>query len=156
MAAAHAAPTRRALLAAPLLLPSFARAQGGTYPDRPVTMVVPFAPGGSPDIAARLIAPGMSAALGQTVVVENRAGAGSTIGTRSVLTAKPDGYTVLMGSISFMMAPLTMDPVPFDSAASFRVVSLLATVPYILVVRADFPARTIADPTPMPPPMRGS
>ena len=145
MAAAHAAPTRRALLAAPLLLPSFARAQGGTYPDRPVTMVVPFAPGGSPDIAARLIAPGMSAALGQTVVVENRAGAGSTIGTRSVLTAKPDGYTVLMGSISFMMAPLTMDPVPFDSAASFRVVSLLATVPYILVVRADFPARTIAE-----------
>jgi tripartite-type tricarboxylate transporter receptor subunit TctC len=134
---------RRHLLAAPGLLAAPALAQGG-FPDRPVTMVVPFAPGGSPDIAARIVAPQMTEALGQPVVVENRAGAGSTIGTRSVLQARPDGHTVLMGSISFMMAPLTMDPPPFDSAASFRVVSLLATVPYILVVRADAPPRDIA------------
>jgi tripartite-type tricarboxylate transporter receptor subunit TctC len=86
----------------------------------------------------------MTELLGQPVVIENRTGAGSTIGTRSVLNARPDGHTVLMGSISFMMAPLTMDPVPFDSAAGFRVVSLLATVPYILVVRADAPPRDIA------------
>jgi tripartite-type tricarboxylate transporter receptor subunit TctC len=139
--------SRRTLLAAPaaaaLAVPSLSRAQAG-WPDRPVTMVVPFAPGGSPDIAARLVAPHMSQRLGQAVVVENRTGAGSTIGTRSVLQARPDGYTVLMGSISFMMAPLTMDPVPFDSAAGFRVVSLLATVPYILVVRADAPPKDIA------------
>ncbi|TCZ65396.1 Bug family tripartite tricarboxylate transporter substrate binding protein [Roseicella aquatilis] len=134
---------RRHLLAAPALLTAPAvRAQA--WPDRPVTMVVPFAPGGTPDVAARLVAPRMGQALGQPVVVENRAGGGSTIGTRSVLQAKPDGNTVLMGSISFMMAPLTMDPPPFDSAAGFRVVSLLATVPYILIVRADAPPRDIA------------
>jgi tripartite-type tricarboxylate transporter receptor subunit TctC len=137
---------RRALLAAPALLGPLAigAARAQAWPERPVTMVVPFAPGGSPDIAARIIAPKMTELLGQPVVIENRTGAGSTIGTRSVLNARPDGHTVLMGSISFMMAPLTMNPVPFDSAAGFRVVSLLATVPYILVVRADAPPRDIA------------
>src|SRR3954454_24754685 len=140
---------RRILLAAPSLLaagatlPAGARAE--TWPDHPVTMIVPFAPGGTPDIAARLVSPKMTQVLGQPVVVENRAGAGSTIGTRAVLQAKPDGYTALMGSISFMMAPLTMDPPPFDSAAGFRVVSLLATVPYILVVRADAPPKDLAE-----------
>jgi tripartite-type tricarboxylate transporter receptor subunit TctC len=79
------------------------------------------------------------------VVAENRTGAGSTIGTRSVVQARPDGYTALMGSISFMLAPLTMDPRPFDAAATLRVVSLLATVPYILVVRSDFPAKDLAE-----------
>src|SRR3954454_24734754 len=135
---------RRHLLAAPALLAVPALAQG-TWPERPVTMVVPFAPGGTPDVAARLVAPKMTQSLGQPVVVENRAGAGSTIGTRSVLQAKPDGHTVLMGSISFMMAPLTMDPPPFDSAAGFRVVSLLASVPYILLVRADAPPKDLAE-----------
>ncbi|MFZ4409492.1 MAG: tripartite tricarboxylate transporter substrate-binding protein, partial [Paracraurococcus sp.] len=95
---------RRHLLAAPALLVAPALAQ--SWPERPVTMVVPFAPGGTPDIAARLVAPKMTQVLGQPVVTENRAGAGSTIGTRSVLQARPDGHTVLMGSISFMMAPL--------------------------------------------------
>ena len=87
----------------------------------------------------------MTQFLGQPVVTENRAGAGSTIGTRSVLQARPDGHTVLMGSISFMMAPLTMDPPPFDSSAGFRVVSLLASVPYILLVRADAPPKDLAE-----------
>ncbi|WP_158292156.1 Bug family tripartite tricarboxylate transporter substrate binding protein [Paracraurococcus ruber] len=138
---------RRHLLAAPALLaPGLvaAPARGQAWPDRPVTMVVPFAPGGTPDIAARLVAPRMSQRLGQAVVVENRAGAGSTIGTRSVIQARPDGHTVLMGSISFMMAPLTMAPPPFDSAASLRVASLLGTVPYVLIVRADAPPRDLA------------
>ncbi|MDO9709539.1 Bug family tripartite tricarboxylate transporter substrate binding protein [Paracraurococcus lichenis] len=133
---------RRTLLAAPALLSTPAQAQA--WPERPVTMVVPFAPGGTPDIAARLVAPRMSQRLGQPVVVENRAGAGSTIGTRSVIQARPDGQTVLMGSISFMMAPLTLDPPPFDSAASLRVVSLLGTVPYVLIVRADAPPKDLA------------
>jgi tripartite-type tricarboxylate transporter receptor subunit TctC len=135
---------RRTLLAAPaLLLNTTARAE--TWPDHPISMVVPFAPGGTPDIAARLVTAPMTASLGQPVVVENRAGAGSTIGTRAVLQARPDGYTVLMGSISFMMAPLTMDPPPFDAAAGFRVVSLLASVPYVLIVRADAPPQTLAE-----------
>lgn len=119
-----------------------ALAQG--YPDRPVTLVVPFAPGGSPDIASRIVAPKMSERLGQSCVIENRSGAGSTIGTRSVIQARPDGYTGLMGSISIMMAPLTMDPVPFDTAAALRVATVLGVVPYVLVVRADAPPRDIA------------
>ncbi len=137
--------SRRSLLAAPAgLLPVAAAAQG-SYPDRPVNMIVPFAPGGSPDIAARILVPKMTELLGQSVVVENRAGAGSVIGTRAVVQARPDGYTALMGSISFMMAPLTMDPRPFDPAGTLRVVSLVATVPYVLVVRADAPPKTLAE-----------
>jgi tripartite-type tricarboxylate transporter receptor subunit TctC len=87
----------------------------------------------------------MAQALGQPVVVENRAGGGSIVGTRSVLQSRPDGLTTLMGSISFMMAPLTIDPPPFDAAAGLRVVSLMATVPYLLLVRADAPPKTVAE-----------
>ena len=139
--------TRRAtlgLLAAPALLPRGAGAQGA-WPERPITVIVPFAPGGSPDIAARLMAPRMAEQLGQPVVVENRPGAGSTIGTRQVAQARPDGYTIMMGPISFLTAPLTMDPPPFDTVQSFRVICHVATVPYILVVRNDFPARNLAE-----------
>ena len=137
---------RRLALAAPaaaLLAPSVARAQA-SWPERPVTMVVPFAPGGTPDIGARLLAPKMGEFLGQPVSVDNRAGAGSTIGTRSVVQARPDGYTVLMGSISFLTAPLTIQPMPFDPVETLRAVCLVSTSPYILVVRADSPARDIA------------
>jgi len=134
---------RHALVLPPALAATPARGQAG-WPERPVNMIVPFAPGGTPDIGARLLAPKMSEALGQPVTVENRAGAGSTIGTRAVVQARPDGYTVLMGSISFLTAPLTMQPMPFDPVEALRVVSLVSTSPYILVVRADSPARDIA------------
>jgi tripartite-type tricarboxylate transporter receptor subunit TctC len=134
---------RRALLGASI--PGLAGPAGAqpAFPDRPITLVVPFAPGGSPDIAARIVASRMSEHLGQPLIVENRSGAGSTIGTRSVIQARPDGHLALMGSISIMMAPLAMDPVPFDTAASLRVAALLGTVPYILVVRSDAPPRDI-------------
>ena len=139
---------RRAALAAPALA-ALAAASGGAraqrgWPDRAVTMIVPFAPGGTPDIGARLLAPKMSEFLGQGVAVDNRAGAGSTIGTRAVVQARPNGYTVLMGSISFLTAPLTLQPMPFDPVESLRSVCLVSTSPYILVVRADSPARDIA------------
>lgn len=116
----------------------------GTFPDRAVNMIVPFAPGGTPDIAARLMAPKMAELLGQPVTVENRAGAGATIGTRAVVQARPDGHTILMGSISFLTAPLTADPMPYDPVAQLRVISLISTSPYVLIVRADSPARDIA------------
>ncbi len=138
---------RRAALAAPavafLAAPSAVPAQAN-WPERPVTMIVPFAPGGTPDIGARLLAPKMGEFLGQPVAVENRAGAGSTIGTRAVVQARPDGYTVLMGSISFLTAPLTLQPMPFDPVETLRCVCLVSTSPYILVVRADSPARDVA------------
>jgi tripartite-type tricarboxylate transporter receptor subunit TctC len=141
-------PRRAALAALPAAAAALARrarAQPAAFPSRPVQVVVPFAPGGSPDIAARLLAPRMADLLGQPVVVENRPGAGSTVGSRSVLGARPDGHTLMMGPISFLTAPLTMDPPPFDTVQSFRVVTHLATVPFVLVVRPDFPARTLAE-----------
>ncbi|TCH99981.1 tripartite tricarboxylate transporter substrate binding protein [Roseococcus sp. SYP-B2431] len=128
-------------LAGPLAAPALAQA---AWPDRPVNMIVPFAPGGTPDIGARLVQPKMSEFLGQPVTVENRAGAGSTIGTRAVVQARPDGHTVLMGSISFLTAPLTAQPMPFDPVETLRCVSLVSTSPYVVVVRADSPARDIA------------
>lgn len=132
---------RRAALLLPLAAPAVAQ---GMWPERPINMIVPFAPGGTPDIAARLMAPRMTEFLGQAVTIENRAGAGSTIGTRAVVQARPDGYTVLMGSISFLTAPLTAQPMPFDPVETLRCVSLVSTSPYILIVRADSPARDIA------------
>lgn len=138
--------SRRVALALPAAaLPASSIHAQANWPERPITMIVPFAPGGTPDIGARLLAPRMSEILGQGVAVENRAGAGSTIGTRAVVQARPDGYTVLMGSISFLTAPLTMQPMPFDPVETLRVVSLVSTSPYILIVRADSPARDIAD-----------
>jgi tripartite-type tricarboxylate transporter receptor subunit TctC len=86
----------------------------------------------------------MAELLGQAVTVENRAGAGATIGTRAVVQARPDGHTILMGSISFLTAPLTADPMPYDPVAQLRVISLISTSPYVLIVRADSPARDIA------------
>lgn len=135
---------RRAALALPAALLAPATPARAAWPERPINMIVPFAPGGTPDIAARLMAPGMTEFLGQGVVVENRAGAGSTIGTRAVVQAPADGHTVLMGSISFLTAPLIMRPMPFDPVEALRVVSLVSTSPYILIVRADSPARDIA------------
>jgi tripartite-type tricarboxylate transporter receptor subunit TctC len=132
---------RRVALMLPLAAPALAQAN---WPERPVNMIVPFPPGGTPDIGARLVAPKMSEALGQAVTVENRGGAGATIGTRAVVQARPDGHTVLMGSISFLTSPLTMQPMPYDPVADLRVVSLVSTSPYILVVRADAPPRDIA------------
>ncbi len=137
--------SRRMALSLPTtaMLAAAARAQA-YWPERPINVIVPFAPGGTPDIGARLLAPKMSEFLGQPVAVENRAGAGSTIGTRAVVQARPDGYTVLMGSISFLTAPLTIQPMPFDPVETLRAVCLVSTSPYILVVRADSPARDIA------------
>jgi tripartite-type tricarboxylate transporter receptor subunit TctC len=135
---------RRAALTLPftsLATPALAQS---TWPDRPVNVIVPFAPGGTPDIGARLVAPRMSEFLGQPVTIDNRAGAGSTIGTRAVVQARPDGNTVLMGSISFLTAPLTADPMPFDPVETLRCVSLVSISPYVVVVRADSPARDIA------------
>jgi tripartite-type tricarboxylate transporter receptor subunit TctC len=135
---------RRAALALPAALAAPALRAQTAWPERPVTMVVPFPPGGTPDIGARLMAPRMAEALGQPVAVENRPGAGAVIGTRSVVQARPDGHTVLMGSISFLTSPLTMRPMPYDPSADLRCISLVSTSPYVLCVRADAPVRDIA------------
>ena len=113
------------------------------YPDRPIRLVAPFAPGGNIDITARTIAPGMSAQLGQQVIVENRAGAGGRLGTEFVAKAAPDGYTWLLGSSgSLTVNPVFATTATYDPVRDFVPTSLISIVPLVLVVHPSLPART--------------
>jgi tripartite-type tricarboxylate transporter receptor subunit TctC len=136
---------RRAILAAALVAPAVARAQG-TFPDRPLRLVVPFPPGGTADLLARLAAREMEAALGQPVVVENRAGAGGAIGSEAVARAAPDGHTLLLSNIaSQAIGPAVNRGAPYDPDASFTHIGLIAAVPSAVAVAAASPFRTMAD-----------
>ncbi|MBC7432251.1 MAG: tripartite tricarboxylate transporter substrate binding protein [Rubritepida sp.] len=132
---------RRTALALPLATPALAQ---GWSPSRPIRLIVPFPAGGSPDILARLVAGSMQAALGQNVVVENRTGAGATVGSNLVAREAPDGHTILVATISALTAPLMMTPAPYDPVRDFRPVVGLAITPTVLVTRPDFPARDVA------------
>src|SRR5262249_18845999 len=111
-----------------------------------ITMVVPFAAGGSTDIVARLVAQKMSEGLGQQVIVENRAGAGGNIGAQGVARAEPDGHTILMGTIStHTLNPVMSKRKPYDPVADFEPVSLLAIVPNVLVVNPQLPVKSVAE-----------
>ncbi|PWS37984.1 hypothetical protein DFH01_01325 [Falsiroseomonas bella] len=125
---------RGALGAALATLALPAAAQADWTPPGPVRLVNPFAPGGSPDILARVMAPHMQAFLGQPMVVENRPGAGAAVGTRSVARAAPDGTTVLLAPISSVIAPFMMAE-PGYQLSEFRPLAWLATTPFALVVR---------------------
>ncbi len=133
---------RRALFAVSLATPALAQ---GWAPSRSIRLIVPFPAGGSPDILARLTAPLMQEALGQNVVVENRAGAGGTVGSNIVAREAPDGHTILVAVISSLTAPLMMNPAPYDPVRDFRPVAPLAITPTVLVTRPDFPARNVAE-----------
>ncbi|MDW8313490.1 MAG: tripartite tricarboxylate transporter substrate-binding protein [Rhodovarius sp.] len=128
---------RRALLAAPLAAPALAQA-------RAIRVIVPYAPGGQSDTVMRLIAPGMGEVLGTTIVVENRPGAGGAIGAGVVAAAPPDGQTLLIDSFGFVVQPLIQRGLSFDYATAFAPVVQLVALPYVLVVRRDFPARDLA------------
>ncbi len=138
---------RRALLAAAAALPALqvlpARA---AWPDRPVRVIVPFAAGGNADTIARLLQPRLQDKLGQPVVVENRPGAGGSIGAQAVARAQPDGYTLLIGS----NGPLSVNPVvqarlPYDVARDFAPVGMAMQVPHCLVVQPASAHRGVAD-----------
>jgi tripartite-type tricarboxylate transporter receptor subunit TctC len=115
------------------------------YPSRPVRMVVPFAPGGGSDIAGRVLAEGLTKALGQPVVVDNRPGAGSTLGTDIVTKASPDGYTTLLGNISLAFNPALYKNLPYNALRDLAPVSLVVEQPNILVAHPSLPAKTLAD-----------
>ena len=120
-----------------------APAQG--YPSRPVKIIVPFAPGGFTDVVARILQTQLGAALGQPVVIENKPGAGSTIGTAEVSKAKPDGYTLAMVSTTHVISPSIYKKMPYDALADFTPVMKLAEGPYVLVVHPSLPARTVKE-----------
>jgi tripartite-type tricarboxylate transporter receptor subunit TctC len=120
-----------------------AQAQG--YPSRPVKIVVPFAPGGFTDVVARILQTQLSGALGQPIVIENKPGAGSTIGTAEVANAKPDGYTLAMVSTTHVITPSIYKKMPYDALKDFTPVMKLAEGPYVLVVHPSLPARTVKE-----------
>ena len=137
---------RRHLLAAATIAASMAGpalAQG--FPDRPVRVIVPFGPGGGTDNLVRLIEPHVRNALGQPIVIENRAGAGGTIGSEMVARAPTDGYTMLIVDSSFAINPSLFPRLPYDSAKDFVPVSLLATGPVILLAHPSLPVNTLQE-----------
>lgn len=115
------------------------------YPDKPVKLVVPFAPGGGTDLIARTLGTGMSQALGQQVIIENKPGAGTIIGTDAVAKSAADGYTLVMASFAHAVNPTLQPKMPFDTDKAFTPVILVGRGPNVLVVRAQSPYKTVAD-----------
>jgi len=120
-------------------------AQGASYPDHPVKIVVPFAPAGPTDVMARLIAQKLSESLKQQFYVENHPGAGGNIGMTQVAKSAPDGYTMLVASSSYVVNPSLYAKNPYDPFKDFAPVTLAAASPNILVVNADFPAKSVKE-----------
>src|SRR6267142_2569730 len=131
------------LFAAPVFMPSV---QAQNYPSRPLRLVVPFPPGGSTDILARALSQKLSENLAQPVVVDNRPGAGGSIGAEAAAKAAPDGYTLMMGHLGTLAVNAAIyKQLPYDPVKSFAPVSLMAIVPSVLVVNNALPVTNAAD-----------
>lgn len=132
-------------LIAALLLGAVPHAAAQDYPTRPVRLVAPFAPGGGTDITSRILADGLSQVMGQTFVVDNRPGAGSVLGTDIVAKAAPDGYTVLVTTISMAFNVALYRKLPFDTLRDLAPITLVADQPNILVAHPSLPAKTLPE-----------
>jgi tripartite-type tricarboxylate transporter receptor subunit TctC len=134
-----------AVLALVLVLGPPPPASAQAFPAKPIRMVVPFAPGGPVDMIARVVSPRLAEALGQTVVVDNRAGGGSTIGTELVVRSPGDGYTVLLTSSSIAINPSMYPQITFDPVRDLVPVTWIAASPLVLVVHPVLPVKTVSD-----------
>jgi len=134
----------RLAVAVALLLALAPRALADDYPNRPVRLIIPFPPGGSNDVVGRLVAQQLSIKLGQQVYVDNRAGAGGTIGTEACATAAPDGYTICVISIAHAVNP-ALYTLKYDPIKSFTPISIFATGPNVLVVNPTSPVRSVKE-----------
>jgi tripartite-type tricarboxylate transporter receptor subunit TctC len=122
-----------------------ASAAEAAYPVRPVRMIVPFVPGGGTDLLARLVTPGLGEALGQQIVVDNRGGGGSIVGTQMLSKSLPDGYTIAMMDTAFAINPGLAEKLPYDAERDFAFVAIIATSPTVLVARPGLKVRTLQE-----------
>jgi tripartite-type tricarboxylate transporter receptor subunit TctC len=137
---------RRLLLVVAAFSCGACSAQAQSYPGKPLRMIVPFAPSGPTDLLARILAQKLGGIVGQQVIVENRGGAGGTIGSEVVARAAPDGYTLLLGHIGiFAVNPTLYPALKYDVLKDFAPVSLVADIPYGMVVHPALPARNVAE-----------
>ena len=132
----------RVWLALALTLSTLAHAE---FPDKPVRLIVPFAPGGGTDLIARTLAGGMQQSLGQPVIVENKPGGGTVIGSDAVAKSTPDGYTLVVATFAHAVNPSLLQKLPFDTNKAFAPVILLGRGPNVLVVRAESPYKSVND-----------
>jgi len=142
--------TRRGLIAAAAAITLSAALAAGTaeaaYPERPITMIVPFAAGGPTDVIARIVAEDMSKTLGQQIIIENVAGAGGTTGSTRAAQAAHDGYTLVMGHMgTHGAAPALYPNLKYDPAKDFEPVGLAAGTPILIVAKKDFPAKDLKE-----------
>lgn len=134
---------RASLFAALFALPALSVVAADKWPDKPVRLVVPFSPGGGTDLLARAVSDNLTEILGASVIIENRAGAGSTIGTALVARAAPDGYTYLFTSASYTFAPNFYRDLPYDPIKDFKPITMFGSLPNILVVHPSMPVKTV-------------
>src|SRR5690606_20177370 len=134
---------RRLLSCAFFALPMVATAQ--SYPERPIKLVVPYAPGGSADIAARLVADDWAKELGQSIIIENRSGAGGNIGVDIVSKSKNDGYTIGLQTVSLAINPALYETMPYDTLRDLSPIGTVATSQHVLVVNNDLPAKSVKE-----------
>ena len=134
-----------ALATLALALPGTAFAQAGAYPDKPVKFVVPYPPGGGTDVIARIVQERFSALLGQSVLIDNKGGAGGSLGSEIVARSAADGYTVLFTLSSHTINPAILAKMSFDTVKDFEPVGTVASLPQILVANPQVPANTIAE-----------
>jgi tripartite-type tricarboxylate transporter receptor subunit TctC len=140
--------SRRSFIAAAALasiLGAIGAETAQVYPSRPITMVVPLAPGGSTDVIARIMAEGMRTSLGQPVIVENTPGAGGTIGIGRLARAAPDGYTIGIGQWGTNVANGAVYTLPYDLLKDFEPIALIATQPFLIVTRKTMPAKDLKE-----------
>ncbi|ACB32986.1 conserved hypothetical protein [Leptothrix cholodnii SP-6] len=142
--------TTRRLLALALVFGALTQPMGihaqGVYPDKPIKLIVPFPPGGNVDLNARILGPELSKELGQPVIIENKSGAGGTLGLDAVAKSAPDGYTIGMASpVNHLAAPSLYPKLPYDSIKDFTPVGLIASVPMVLVVGPSSPVKSVQE-----------
>jgi tripartite-type tricarboxylate transporter receptor subunit TctC len=137
---------RQCFLLAAAAFAAVSPAQAQNYPNRPITLVIPFAPGGSTTIVGRGVAEKMSELLGEKIIIDNRPGAGGTVGTRAVAKSEPDGYTLLLGYTGTLaIGPSLYKNVGYDPRKDFAPIGMIGNAPNSLVVNPSFPAKTLGE-----------